>query len=332
MIHLAVDAMGGDFAPGEIVAGAVAGAHDDDLAVTLVGDPAAVREALSRHPTAGLALDIVPAGEAIRMDEDPVQAVQSRPELSINVCCRLVLEGRADGVISMGHTGAGMVAGLFNFGRLPGVDRPAFIVPLLGLHDNLFLIDVGGNTDVRPPHLLQFARMGAAYARHAAGLAQPRVGLLANGAEANKGNRVTKAAYPLLASAPGLNFVGNVEGHSLLTGAADVIVSDGFTGNVLLKALEGAIPALILQAGEVLAALPPDSGAIVRAHLDLLRQRNHYSRYGAAALLGVEHPLLIGHGRSKAVAMRNGLHTAKKMILGDVVGEIRAAMAAGLAA
>ena len=198
VIRIAVDAMGGDYAPGEIIAGAVQGAKDLDLGLVLVGDPHLIQPQLSELETDGLELEIAPSFDVIRMEEHPAQAVRARPDASINVACRLVLDGRADGVLSMGHTGAGMIAALLNFGRIPGVERPAALVPFLGLRKDLYLLDAGAITEVRPQHLLQFAHMGSAYAEYAAQIPSPRVALLSNGEEANKGNKIGQEAYTLL--------------------------------------------------------------------------------------------------------------------------------------
>lgn len=323
MIRLAIDAMGGDFAPHEIVTGALKGARAWDVHVVLIGDPQALAHELEGLDTGGVSFEVEAAHDVVTMEDRPVKAVQSRPEASINVACRLVCEGRADGVLTMGNTGAAMIAALLNFGRLPGVERPAPIVPFLGLREGLFLLDAGANTEVRPNQLLQFARMGATYAEIVAGIAHPRVGLLSNGEEASKGNKVGREAYPLLAQAPDLNFIGNVEGHTLFSSGVHVVVTDGFTGNVLFKGAEGIVQTLLGQVSQVLASLPPQAAALVQAHLTALRERNHYARYGAAALLGVSRPMFIGHGRSKAQAVINGMKTAQRMIAGDVVGAIR---------
>lgn len=327
MIRLAVDAMGGDFAPAEIVAGALSGARQAGLALCLVGDADAVHHELAQHPSDDLTIEVVHAAEVIHMADDPVRAVRERPEASINVACRLVQERQADGLLTMGHTGAGMVAAMFAFGRLPGVDRPAALVPFLGLRPDLYLIDVGANTEVRPQHLLQFAHMGAAYAASVAGISEPRVGLLSNGAEPNKGNRVGREAYNLLQSEPGLNFIGNVEGHTLLTGGANVVVADGFAGNVLLKFAEGLVPGLLQEVAGVLADLPAETAETLRTRLKALGDRTNYAHYGASALLGLQKPVFIGHGRSKALAVHNGVLTAGKAIAADVVAVIRRALA-----
>jgi glycerol-3-phosphate acyltransferase PlsX len=328
LIRLAIDAMGGDFAPREIVAGALQGARALGVGVALVGDQVAIQQELETgSPADDLFIEVVPAGSVIQMVEEPARAVRSQPEASINVACRLVLEGRAEGVLTMGHTGAGMIAALFNFGRIPGIERPAAIVPLLGLREDLFLVDAGANTEVRPNHLLQFAQMGSAYVEHAAEIPHPRVGLLSNGSESNKGNAVGREAYALLAGAEGLNFIGNVEGNALVAGDVNLIVADGFVGNVLLKSAEGIVAALLAQVGEVLPQMPTGAATQLRAHLEDLRARNHYSRHGVSTLLGVQHPMFIGHGRSKANAVSMGMATAKRMIASDVVGKIRETVA-----
>jgi glycerol-3-phosphate acyltransferase PlsX len=326
VIRLAVDAMGGDFAPAEIVAGAVRGARDFNLGLSLVGDLEAIQQELDHLETNDVDFEIVHARDVIRMEDDPARAVRDHPDASINVSCRLVNEGRADGVLTMGHTGAGMIAALFNFGRISGVERPAAIVPFLGLREHLYLIDVGANTEVRPSHLLQFAQMGAAYAKYAGGIPNPCIGLLSNGAEPNKGNKVGREAYQLLANAKGLNFGGNVEGHTMLSGEFNLIVSDGFAGNLVFKAAQGIVARLLSQVEAILPELPPEPASILKIRLEEIREFNHYSHYGASTLLGVNHPMFIGHGRSRAQAVYHGMSTAGRMIAADVVGKIRDAL------
>lgn len=325
-IILAVDAMGGDYAPGEIIAGAIQGARDYDIELSLVGEPAAIRTELSKYQTGDLALSIVPATDVIRMDEDPIHSVRTRSEASINVACRQLLEGRADGMLTMGHSGAGLIAAALHFGRIPGVERPAPIVPFLGLREDLYLVDAGANIQVRPRHLLQFAHMGTAFLRHVARIPKPRIGLLSNGSEPNKGNMVGQEAYSLLASADDIEFIGNVEGNTMFTGHVNLVVTDGFTGNVVFKTAEGIIHTLLAQVEEVITQLPHEAIVIISDHLQRLRARNDYARIGVSALLGVQYPIFIGHGRSRAIAVRNGMKTAKDMILADVVSKIRQAI------
>jgi glycerol-3-phosphate acyltransferase PlsX len=323
IVRLAIDAMGGDFAPHEIVAGAVQGARRLGISVLLVGDPASIRTELEGMDCAGLAIEIVPASSVIGMHDNPTQAVRSQPEASINIACQLVLAGQAAGVLTMGHTGAGMIAALFTFGRIPGVERPAALVPLLGLREHLYLIDAGANTEVRPKHLLQFAQMGSIYLEQALGIPRPRVGLLSNGAEPNKGNAVGREAYALFEQASQLNFAGNIEGNSLWSGDINLIVTDGFTGNVLLKSTEGSVARLLSQVEEILPRLTGETADLLHTHIEELRQRNHYERHGVSTLLGVQHPMFIGHGRSKAEAVINGMATAQKVIASSAIASIR---------
>jgi glycerol-3-phosphate acyltransferase PlsX len=322
LIRLAIDAMGGDFAPHEIIAGTVLGARRLGINVLLVGDPTSIQAELNDMDCTGLAIEIAPAGSVIGMHANPVEAVRSQPQASINVACQVVLEGRADGVVTMGHTGAGMIAALFKFGRIPGVERPAVIAPLLGLRENLYLIDAGANTEVRPIHLLQFAQMGSIFVEQAIGIPQPRVGLLSNGAESNKGNATGREAYPLLEQASGLNFAGNIEGNSLWSSDINVIVADGFSGNVLLKSTEGTVKTLLAQVEEILPRLSAEQAELLKAHLLDLRRRNHYSRHGVSTLLGVRYPMFIGHGRSKAEAVVNGMATAQCVIASNTIANI----------
>ncbi len=322
-VTIAIDTMGGDYAPKEIVLGALGGARDFGVNILLVGDPAAIESELSNQDTEGVDYSIVPSKDVVRMDEDPIKAIRSRPDSSINVACRQVLEGKADGVLSMGHSGASIIAASVNFGRIPGVERPAPVIPFLGLREDLYLTDAGANTDVLPRHLLQFARMGTAYLSYALGIQNPRVGLLSNGSEPNKGNQVGKEAYSLLETDGDINFIGNIEGHSMFTGGVDLVISDGFTGNVLIKSAEGIVQTLLAQFKDILASLPPEGLNAIFPQVQALYDRNDYSRVGAAALLGVQRPMFFGHGRSKAIAVRNGIGNALNMITTDIVGKIR---------
>jgi glycerol-3-phosphate acyltransferase PlsX len=288
-----------------------------------VGDPVAIEAELSNQDTQGVDYSIVPSKDVVHMDEDPIKAVRSKPDSSIKVACRQVLAGKADGVISMGHSGASIIAASVNFGRIPGVERPAPVIPFLGLREDLYLTDAGANTDVLPRHLLQFARMGTAYLSYALGIPNPRVGLLSNGSEPNKGNQLGKEAYSLLEADGDINFIGNIEGHAMFVGGVDLVISDGFTGNVLIKTAEGIVQTLLAQFKDILATLPPDGLNAIDPQVQALYARNDYSRVGAAALLGVQRPMFFGHGRSKAIAVRNGIGNALNMITTDIVGKIR---------
>jgi glycerol-3-phosphate acyltransferase PlsX len=322
-VTIAIDAMGGDYAPAEVVAGALQGARDFGVDVLLVGEPTAIQDELSLHETEGLIYSVVPAKDTIQMDEDPIRAVRAKPDSSINVACRQVLEGNADGVLSMGHSGASIIAGSIHFGRIPGVERPAPAIPFLGLREDLYLTDAGANTDVLPRHLLQFAKMGSAYLSYALGIPNPRIGLLSNGSEPNKGNRVGKEAYSLMVADEDINFIGNIEGHTMFTGEVDLVISDGFTGNVLIKTAEGIVQTLLAQFEDALAQLSTEALRLISPKLQEIYARNDYSRVGAAALLGVQRPIFFGHGRSKAIAVRNGIGNAVNMITADIVGKIR---------
>ena len=325
-IHLAIDAMGGDFAPKEVVTGAVQGAREHNVRISLIGDPIAIQHELSQLNTEGLSFDVIDAPEVIRMDESPVKAVRARPESTINVACRMVAQGQADGVLTMGHSGAGLIAGMFNFGLIPGVERPAFIVPFLGLRDDLYLTDAGANTEVRPNQLVQFAQMGSTYVEHVAGIANPGIGLLSNGSEPNKGNRLGRETYPLLTGAEGINFCGNIEGHTLLESNVNIVLCDGFTGNVVFKIAEGMINAIIKQVQSELPDLPGEYSKLVFDHLKNFRVSKSYANQGVAALLGLQFPIFIGHGRSRAIAVCNGMAHAKRMISEDVLRIIRERM------
>jgi glycerol-3-phosphate acyltransferase PlsX len=327
-VHLAVDAMGGDHAPGEIVAGAVNGARELGIKISLVGDPHAIKAELEKASPSGLQVDLIPASDVIHFNENPVKAVRSKPGASINVACRLVADGFADGVLTMGHTGAGLVSAKRFFGSIQGVDRPAPIVPLLDLRKDLYLIDAGANTEVKPHNLLQFARMGSVYAQYTGGIKQPRIGLLSIGSEPNKGSRIVREAFSLLEAAADINFSGNIEGHSMLDSDVNVLVCDGFVGNVLFKTIEGVLDSLLSQVEAILPKIPNFPSSLLKNHLENLRTKNDYAAIGAAALLGLQRPLFIGHGRSKAIAVRNGLATAKRMITSNVLNALRNRMEA----
>lgn len=324
-VRIAIDAMGGDYAPKEIVIGALQGARDFGVKVLLVGEPTAIEAEISNLNTGGLEYSIVPSKGTIQMDEDPIQAVRNKSDSSINIACRQVLEGNADGVLSMGHSGASIIAASINFGRIPGVERPAPVIPFLGLREDLYLTDAGANTDVLPRHLLQFAKMGTAYLIHALGISNPRVGLLSNGSEPNKGNQVGKQAFSLMKADSDINFIGNIEGHSMFTGGVDLVISDGFIGNILIKTAEGIVQTLLAQFKDVLSSLPQDALTSIASQMEALYAHNDYARVGVAALLGLQRPIFFGHGRSKAIAVRNGIGNALKMITTDIVDKIRLA-------
>ena len=312
MIRISVDAMGGDFAPQEIVAGAIQAVKQNPFHLILVGQPDAIEKELVKHDTSGLAIEIEGANEYIRMDEQPAMALRQRPDASILVSTALVRDGRADASVTMGHTGAGMIASLWNLGRIEGILRPAAGITYFGLQSDTFILDVGLNVDCKPQYLLQFAVMGSVFMQKIRGISNPTIGLLSNGSEDNKGHEVAREAFPLLKKS-GLNFVGNVEGMDIALGTVNVVVCDGFAGNVVLKLTEGLSEEL-LNAMERSAreTCPADVFAnYLTPALGRVRQMMDYTEIGAAAVLGVNGVSVIGHGRSEAKAVVSAIQQAQ---------------------
>jgi phosphate acyltransferase len=305
MIRIAVDAMGGDYGPATILEGAVAAARDLPIGLTLVGPLARLRSTLAATPGASsLDIRLVDSDEAVAMAERPIAALRRRPQASIRVAVAEVAAGRADAVFSAGNTGATVLAAHGGLGMLKGVDRPALAAMIPTRRDLAVLLDVGANVECRPPHLVQFAAMGTVLARVALGVERPRVALLSIGEEESKGNDLTREAHQAL-KATGLNFTGNVEARDVYAGDADVIVCDGFTGNIALKISEGLVDMVgeILREGfDPLAADGP-AGEAFRA----FQRRVHHDEYGAAPLLGVAGLAFVAHGRSSAKAVRSGM-------------------------
>src|SRR3990170_1773216 len=328
-MRIAVDAMGGDQAPEAIISGAVAAARELGADVVLVGREARVREELARHRGAP-ALEIVDAPEVIEMHEPPAMALRRKRRASIVVAIELLKAGRADAVVTAGHTGAAMGAALLGLGRVPGVDRPA-IAAVLPTQTALpaILLDVGANVDCKPHHLLQFALMGSVYAHRVLGAASPRVGLLSNGTEEGKGSELTLAATPLL-RASGLNFVGNVEARDFFLGVADVVVCDGFVGNVAMKFGQGLALAIRNIAKDELRGL---RGKLLRLYLaplvGLIRRlyrRIDYREYGGGAALGADGGGSVAPRRSNARALRNAVRVAAEAVSHGFVEELRSRM------
>jgi phosphate acyltransferase len=321
MLWIAVDAMGGDQAPRPVVDGALAATRHFDLGVALVGRADLVERELARHRAAGDLLDdrvrIVDAAEAIAMDESPSAALRRKPAASIRVAADLVARGDAAALFSAGNTGATVMAAHGAFGMLPGVDRPALAaaIPTRRRGDAAappaILLDVGASAECRPHHLLQFAVMGRLYARVVFGIESPRVGLLSTGEEASKGNELTREAHRLL-KASALPFIGNVEARDVYSGEADVIVCDGFTGNVALKISEGLVEVVEALLGEELTSTftMRVGSLLTRRALRHFKRRVDYSEYGGAPLLGVAGVTVVGHGRSSAKAVRNAIAMA----------------------
>jgi glycerol-3-phosphate acyltransferase PlsX len=336
---VAVDAMGGDNAPAEIVRGALRAASELGIPVLLVGRRELLESELARiegPETASRArLEIVDAREVVEMDEHPANAVRSKRDASVVRSCALVAEGRAGAAVSAGNSGAVLAAALLHIKRIPGVARPAIGALLPSLATPTFLLDVGANTDCKPEWLAQFGVMGSVYARTMMGVATPRVALLSNGEEAGKGSQLVQDAHPLLQAAP-LHFVGNVEGKALFSGQCDVAVSDGFAGNVALKTAEGVGEYLFatLRAEARSNLLATLGGLLLKPRLRAVRDRVDYRRTGGALLLGVAGEVVIAHGRSDALAIMNAIRVAaeaaRRSVSGTIARELaQAAPAAG---
>ncbi|MFZ5651236.1 MAG: phosphate acyltransferase PlsX [Bacillota bacterium] len=320
-MKIAVDAMGGDYAPREIVAGALEAARDG-IEVILVGDSDSILKELgnSRRDS----IEIVHTTETIAMGEQPATAVRKKKDSSIVRSVRLVKEGRASAFVCAGSTGAVMAASLLGVGRIKGIDRPAIASVLPGEKGRTVLLDVGANVDCKPKHLLQFGIMGYLYAEKILGVKNPRVGLLSVGEEESKGNELTLEAFPLLKAA-GINFVGNVEGRDIFNGLADVVVCDGFVGNVVLKAGEGLAMSLLKMMKEELARnwLSKMGTALTLPALKEIRRRVDYAEYGGAPLLGVNGVVIVCHGSSTAFAVRNAIKVAANAVSSGLVDATR---------
>lgn len=332
--RIAVDAMGGDHAPGKVVDGALAAARHSGVAVTLVGATAAIDSELQRHPDwTTLDVRVVEAPDVIGMTEAPAQALRRKPRASVRVAAELVASGEASGVVSAGHTGAAVMAAHGVFGMLPHVDRPALAPAIPTRTGMAVLLDAGATVECRAPHLRQFGIMGAVYAGVLLGVASPRVGVLSIGEEEGKGNELTREAYKLLKAAP-VRFVGNVEARDLFSGHADVIVCDGFTGNVALKLSEGLVETVEELLGEELSStFSSQMGYLLsRRAFRRFRKRVDYSEYGAAPLLGVAGLMLVGHGRSSAKAIRNAVVAAARFADDRIVDQVAARVATALEA
>jgi len=312
MVRIAVDAMGGDRGPAEIVAGALEAASDTIVPV-LFGARGLETHGLELHETSSV----------IEMDEKPAEAVRSKPDSSLVAAVRAVAEGRADAVVSAGNTGAMLAAGLLELRRIPGVMRPAIGVPIPSKRGPSVLIDAGANADARPEHLLQFATMGAVFAEEILGITRPEVRLLSIGEEREKGNQLTLEAHELLAASD-LNFAGNAEGRDILEGAADVLVTDGFTGNVALKTVEGTILTLLEALREEITATAAGrlGGLLIRPAARRLRRRLDPDAHGGAYLLGLRGLAVIAHGNSSRVAIANAIRLAARGVEHDVVGAL----------
>lgn len=324
-MRIAIDAMGGDHAPKAIVLGAVEAVKQyPNLEITLFGN----QEKIKPYLTDSDRINVVHTSEVITSDDEPVRAVRRKKDASMVLMAKEVKEGRADACISAGNTGALMSAGLFVVGRIPGIERPA-LSPTLPTIDGkgFLLLDVGANVDAKPQHLLQYALMGSIYAEKVRGINRPKIGLLNVGTESGKGNDLTKKAFSLLQEAP-INFVGNVEARDLLQGVADVVVTDGFTGNVALKTIEGtALSMFSMIKTTFMSSLKTKiAAAVVKNDLKGLKNQLDYSEYGGAGLFGLSAPVIKAHGSSNSKAVVSAIKQTIEMVDHNVVATIEKAI------
>jgi len=323
-MRIAIDAMGHDAGPAAVIDGALVAARHHQVGLLLVGDAAVIDAELSRHPAAGgLDLQIVDTPERIEMSEPPVAALRRKPRASIRVAAEAVRDGKADALFSAGHTGASVMASHAAFGLLPGLDRPALATIVPTRQSPAVLLDSGASVGCRASHLVQFAVMGSAYARVALDCEKPRVGLLSVGEEETKGNDLTREAHRLL-KASKVHFVGNIEGRDVFAGDADVIVCDGFTGNVTLKVSEGLVETVeSLLRDELSSTFSGRVGlALSLQAFRRFRRRVDYSEYGGAPLVGLAGLCIVGHGRSSSKAVANAVTMAVRAVQEDLVGRI----------
>lgn len=326
-MKIAVDAMGGDRAPSEVVKGALEAAEAYGEEIILVGKEEAVRaqlEADSRYGRLRSKLHVIDAPDVIEMGDHPAAAVRKRKGASIVVAAELVSSGEADALVSMGNTGATMAASLLKIKRISRIERPAIAIPMPTINGMSLLLDAGANADSKPEHLLDFAIMGSIYMERVMKRSNPAVGLLNVGEEEEKGSEVVRRAYELFKESP-LNFAGNIEGRDIPSGDVDVIVCDGFVGNIVLKFAEGLGKAIfdIMKAGmkgRIIAKL--GALAMMPVFKDL-KGRMDYTEYGGAPLLGINGVSIIGHGRSNSKAVRNAIRVAIESVTNNIVGSIR---------
>jgi glycerol-3-phosphate acyltransferase PlsX len=330
-MKIVVDAMGGDHAPKVVVEGAVDAAREYGLDLVLVGRQADVEAELAKWDSEGYPLSLVHASEVIEMDEHPAAAVRAKKDSSMVVGMDLLKRGEAHAFVSAGNSGGVLAASLFRLGRVRGIRRPALstVFPSQTPQGFCFILDIGANADCKPEYLLQFAMMGAAYAERVLGVPNPRVALLSNGEEEGKGNQLVQETTPLLKHS-GLNFVGNAEGKDIPWGLADVVVADGFTGNVAIKLAEGVSRMLldILKTELMSRNLSKVGAALAKPAFDAVQQRLDWREYGGGPLLGVDGVVIVAHGRSDAYAVKNAIRLAAHAVENGVLEAIKRGVAA----
>jgi len=328
--RIAIDAMGGDHAPAEVVAGALKAQEELGVEILLVGDPQQIEASLLQQDAIGRVckgqLEIVPSEGTVEMHEEPLSALKRKPKASINVAMNLVKQRQADAVVSAGHSGAAMAAALLRLGRIPGIDRPAIgaVLPTMIPGRAVLILDVGANVDCRPKFLEQFAVMGTIYSQYVLGVASPKIGLLNIGEEPSKGNDAAVRTHQLLVDNPHIPFVGNAEGRDVLSGNFDVIVCDGFVGNVLLKFAEAVGEVVVQVLKEELAAGLQNqiSAPLLQESLRGFKQRVDHVEHGGGLLLGVAGVCIISHGSSQAASICNAVRLAKGAFDNQVIERI----------
>jgi len=325
MIRVAIDAMGGDYAPREVVHGAVLAAREYGISVQLVGQLPAIEAELKRHEIAGLNISLVAASEVVAMDEKPSKAILRKKDSSIVLAMKQVKEGHADAVVACGSTGAAAVAATFNIGRLPNISRCAIACEMPTIHPNrCIVVDAGANTDCDAHMLMQFGLMGSILYSGLHNVKRPRVGVLNIGAEETKGNQLVQDAYRLLKAREDINFIGFVEGRDYPMGKVDVVVTDGFTGNVSLKTAEGIAKMINHMLKQELLSSPRGKlgGAIAKPAFQALKKRVDPDEFGGAFLIGLKGVCVIAHGGSRHTAVKNAIRVACNMVKADVVSRI----------
>jgi len=332
-MKIAVDAMGGDYAPAVVVEGALRAAGELNIPIILVGDKARIEAELAKHKAPNQNISIVHASEVVGMDESPTQAIRRKKDSSLKVCFDLVKSGAAEAVVSAGNSGAAMAAGIFLLKKIKGVDRPAIAVSVPTMKEQAVILDVGGNVDCKPAHLFQFAIMGEVYAKYVLKKERPRVGLLSNGEEEGKGNELTRETHALLKESS-MNYVGYVEGRDIYQGEIDVVVTDGFVGNVVLKLSEGLVEAVTtMLKNEIMASVPAKIGYMLsKGAFRNLKKKIDYAEYGGAPLLGVKGIAIMCHGSSSGNAIKNAIRVAVQAVQSQMNQHITAQFGARAAA
>lgn len=326
-MRIAVDAMGGDHGPDVVVPGAIAGARAHKCDLLFTGDETAIRAVLANHNVSGIDIQVVHTTESIDMQDHPAQAVRRKQDNPISVALKSVKDGSADAMVSAGNSGAVMAAALMVLGRISGIDRPAITGAVPNANGgHTTVVDLGAVTDPKPLNMVQQTMMADVYARTVLGIQNPRIGLMANGEEDSKGNALVQTVHPMLRQLEGINFIGNVEGPDVFNGRADVVVADGFTGNVMLKSIEGTASMLMKVIREELTASPIRklAAAVLRPAFRAVATKLDYASVGGAPLLGVDGAVIICHGKSNEQAIENAVGVGARAAALDMRGEILA--------